>query len=166
MKITVATLSDVIFTLDVANDLELENFKAFCEVESGIAATELILLFNGQKLIDNKKSLKDYGIADGDCLILQHQMPPTTNIAQNTALSNLDFSTIQIPGSSQQIPPLQPISVALDDNPELIRNLFLSQPDQLALLKQNNSKLADALLSGSLGIIYLLNFFFLIFTNI
>jgi DNA damage-inducible protein 1 len=36
MKVTVITLADFTFSLEVGEDLELENFKAFCEVESGI----------------------------------------------------------------------------------------------------------------------------------
>lgn len=36
MRITVTTLADLTFSLEVPEDLELENFKAFCEVESGL----------------------------------------------------------------------------------------------------------------------------------
>lgn len=36
MKITVTTLTELTFQLEVPDDLELENFKAFCEIESGI----------------------------------------------------------------------------------------------------------------------------------
>lgn len=72
MKITITTLTDFIFTLDVSEDLELENFKVFCEVESGFPAPEIVISFNGVLLSDEKKSLKDYGIADGDVVVLQH----------------------------------------------------------------------------------------------
>lgn len=72
MKITVTTLSEKIFFLDVAEDLELENFKAFCEVETGFPSTEFAITHNGQHLLDIKKTLKDYGISDGDCVVLQH----------------------------------------------------------------------------------------------
>lgn len=72
MKVTVTTLTDFIFVLDVSEDLELENFKAFCEIESGFPAREILIAFNGMPLIENKKSLKDYGIRDGDAVILQH----------------------------------------------------------------------------------------------
>lgn len=71
MKITVTTLTDDIFVLDVSEDLELENFKAFCEVESGMPGPQILVIFNGRPLMDNKKSLKAYGISDGDCVVLQ-----------------------------------------------------------------------------------------------
>lgn len=74
MKVTVATLTDYIFVLDVSPDLELENFKAFCEVESGFPASEIVIAFNGRPLMDNKKSLKDHGVRDGDAVILQHML--------------------------------------------------------------------------------------------
>lgn len=72
MKITVTTMTDLIFVLDVSEDLELENFKAFCEVESGFSAPEIAIAFNGRPLTDDKKSLKDHGMADGDAVVLQH----------------------------------------------------------------------------------------------
>lgn len=74
MKITVTTLTDFIFVLDVSADLELENFKAFCEVETGFPASEIVIAFNGMPLMDNKKSLKDHGIRDGDAVCLQHML--------------------------------------------------------------------------------------------
>lgn len=48
MKVTVATVTDYTFTLEVPEDLELENFKAFCEVETGLPAVEIICMFKGQ----------------------------------------------------------------------------------------------------------------------
>lgn len=71
MKITVTTLSEKIFFLDVAEDLELENFKAFCEVETGIRCSDFAIAHNGHHLTDDKKTMKDYGICDGDCVMLQ-----------------------------------------------------------------------------------------------
>lgn len=80
MKVTVTTLSDEIFTLDVSEDLELENFKAFCEIESGVPARELMILHQGRPLLDDKKTLKHHGIKEGDVVLLQHMHGlPTLN---------------------------------------------------------------------------------------
>lgn len=74
MKITVTTVTDYVFELDVSEELELENFKAFCEVESGFPSTEIVITFRGQPLLDDKKSLKEHGVGDGDVVLLQHAM--------------------------------------------------------------------------------------------
>lgn len=82
MKVTVTTLADYIFVLDVSEDLELENFKAFCEVEAGIPARDIAISFNGRPLKDDKKSLKDFGIKDGDVVILQQMLSRSSNVRE------------------------------------------------------------------------------------
>lgn len=97
MKVTVTTLTDYIFVLDVADDLELENFKAFCEVESGFPSSEIVIAFNGRPLMDNKMTLRDHGIKDGDAVILQHmlQQPASQTELQGIQIRKLKIFQLQ-----------------------------------------------------------------------
>lgn len=72
MKVTVSS-SDNIFNLDVCEDLEIENFRALLESESGVPASHMLLFHNGVKLQDLKKTLNFYGVKDGDLILLQLQ---------------------------------------------------------------------------------------------
>ena len=100
MKITVSMLLEQnIFVLDVSPDLELENFKAFCEIESGVPANETVIIFNGRPLYDNKKSLREHGLTDNDVVILQQMhnnqpSQPTANTPINGSESFFCFIKI------------------------------------------------------------------------
>ena len=85
---------------------------------------------------------------------------------------NLDFGAIQVPqpGGSRQNTGAGINSGAIagasaggtgSDDPAVIRDMLLNSPHDLAILKERNPPLADALLSGDLGkmIDYLLSLF-------
>lgn len=85
MKVTVTTLNDEIFVLDVSEDLELENFKAFCEIESGFPATDITLTFNGKPMMNDKKSLKELGVHDGDVIVMLRMVQRASTMNANDA---------------------------------------------------------------------------------
>ena len=58
MKITVAALSDLIFSLEDDEELELGNFRPICDIESEIPAGEIYIVLSGESLADDTKSLK------------------------------------------------------------------------------------------------------------
>lgn len=159
MKVTVTTLSDDIFTLEVGDDLELENFKALCELETGVPAHEMWLLLNGRPLHDNRMSLKAYGIRDGDVLLMQRIQGASGQFTSgqsrgttSTGTPEIDFSQVQIPGfSSGPAVNQQPRGYqSMPEDPATLRELLLHSPHDVALLKERNPPLAEALLSGSL----------------
>ncbi|KAB7502210.1 Protein DDI1-like protein 2 [Armadillidium nasatum] len=110
MHVIVTTETDS-FTVEVSEELELENFKVLCEVESGIASADIIVVYNGRRLTDDKKSLKEYGVKDGELMMVlsassfmrraaERMMQTQRSSAEPQSVNQIDFGAIQVPGSS------------------------------------------------------------------
>ncbi|XP_064099139.1 protein DDI1 homolog 2-like isoform X2 [Macrobrachium nipponense] len=118
----------------------------------------MIVVFNARPLTDNKKSLRDYGVKDGELVLVirgdvllqraaehlqQQQQRRQQNQETPMEINQIDFSSIRLPSGTAQ--PVSDNSSAVghgtnsqgsgQDDPAVIRDMLLANPEQLALLR-------------------------------
>ena len=74
MHITVTSATgDAVFPLEIPDDLCVADFKAFCEAQSDVPSAEMLILFNGRSMDDDKKKVSEYGLKDGEMVVLERR---------------------------------------------------------------------------------------------
>lgn len=148
MKLTV-TFDDNVVQLDVYEDMELENFIAYCEAEMGTSFNDLQLLYNAKPMTEMKKTLKEFGIVDGDMVLAVNksmlQTAPSQPQAQRQQAQGAGSSGLQ-----QNAEDLLNITEITMEQASKIRESFLNNPNELTSLKLSNMPLANALETGNL----------------
>ena len=154
MQITVSSASsDVVFPLEIPDDLEVADFKAFCEAQSDIPSAEMLVIFNGRSMDDDKKKVSDYGLKDGEMVILERRRKAKAKTAgaRGGAAAGLqlpDFGAIKVPSAAGPSSSGASSSRSRLETPEDIMNMLRSSPYDLAQLKQNNPVLGEAFEKG------------------
>ncbi|XP_071502846.1 protein DDI1 homolog 2-like [Diadema antillarum] len=161
MKVSIANLEGALISVEVSPEIELENFKVLVEVEVGLPSSQCVILFNGRPMLDMKKTLKAYGVIEGDVLLLQPvmMMPPQQQQQSSSSAQLPDFSSVRIPGlmagpSHAQAPaPGTGPSVRpqpIEEDPARLMEMLRANPSERAILKERNPPLAEALEQGNL----------------
>ena len=121
-------MGDDVYMLEVDAQMTLEDVKAVFSAESSISSDKVVFFHNNAALNNNKATLASYKIKDNDIIGFQaiDQLPRMNFQHNQQSSSNGSKQTF---GRSQE-------------DPETIRQMFLSDPHQLSILKERNSELA------------------------
>lgn len=150
MRINITSDDGAVFLLDVSEAFRVGELKDILEVEFKTPRGEMALVHNMETMNDDQP-LSAYNVHDGDVVVMT-KLQRTQNPGGGGAVEGLpfiDWASIRLPpntgaGSSSNAPAPQP----LEDERERIRQYFLNTPHELAILKEHNAPLAEALVSG------------------
>ena len=98
MQITVTTADGSVLQLDVSDNLSVLDLKALLEVDTGISPDQMLVIHNMAPLLDDKKGLNEYGVQDGDIIVVTEGDTSAVNVSSPPPLS----SQVPHPLSTQQ----------------------------------------------------------------
>ncbi|XP_050426669.1 protein DDI1 homolog 2-like [Adelges cooleyi] len=139
------------FTVDVGSKNHLKDLKAKCASLSGVPTDRIHLAHRGNPLTDLKatvgKLIRNGGVVDMTVLRAGTSDDKTVEcIIPHFGRSG----NKQVPHKGANIRPNASSQIMYEDA-KYIRRLLIANPDQLALMGQNNRRLADAMATGSVG---------------
>lgn len=68
MKVVVTTVAGDMYNMEVADDMDLESFRAVCAMETGLDGNQVVLKYEGQELKGGQLPLSHFKIKDNDVL--------------------------------------------------------------------------------------------------
>lgn len=119
-------LDNDLLTLDLPPGLTIKDLKGFIEAETGQSTASQAIFLNGQMLANEKQTLEEAGIRDGEMLAVNIRQARRPANAQQ---SNMNRSTGRPAGGP---------------DPEALRQQLLSDPRQLAGLRSQDPELGAA----------------------
>ena len=154
MRINITSDDGAVFLLDVNEQFSVGDLKEILEGEFKTPRGEMALVYNMTTMVDSQP-LSAYNVGDGDVIImtrLQRTQQQSQGGGAAEGLPFIDWSSIRIPPAmdtgSSNAPAPQAIANPPIDEREQIRQYFLNTPHELAILKEHNPPLAEALVSG------------------
>ena len=160
MKINITSDDGTVFMLDVSENFSVGELKEILEVEFETPRGEMALVHNMLPMADDQP-LSAYNLQEGDVVIMsrlqsaplpqQQQQQQSGGGGAVEGLPFIDWSAINLPqgmGAGSSNAATTQVARPPVDEREEIRQYFLNTPHELAILKERNAPLAEALASG------------------
>lgn len=152
MKVNIANDEGAVFLLDVSEHFSVGELKEILEAEFGTPRGEMALVHNMTTMADDQ-TLSAYNVHDGDVVLMTKSSEPPLEQPQESAeaIPNIDWASLRLPSSNMAAgSSTAPVQAAPPvDEREMIRQQLLNSPHELAILKEHNPPLAEALTSGN-----------------
>jgi hypothetical protein len=125
MKVTLTSENGDVFRLEIGVDLTVQDLQALAELETAIPQDQMLLIHNMAPLADPRRPLTQYGVEEGDVIMVSRLegggVDPTTRPAVSYKL--FMTLTLSLPSSSLSTSPFSilypaatPTNLALPPN--------------------------------------------------